>query len=428
MKRVDRKADLADGGADDLPRIASPPMTRWLRRGGAALLWIVVAVCLTLMIVPRYLDRIYYRGPVSGHFDGAHFFNPDGEDAIRITPRLLWRQLVNDPDRPAWPARVAVTPSKPPARVEGGAMLATWVGHATLLVQADGVNILTDPVWSDTAGPFGMGPRRFAEPGIRFEDLPKIDLVLVSHNHYDHMDLATLQRIWRRDRPVIVTSLGNDKVIGAGVPTFAVDWGASVALTDRGGEIEDGVPRCDPVTRCPQDRAVVTVTRNHHWDSRWFSDRNRALWSSFVVALPHGNFFFSGDTGLGDGKWPAEAAALGPIRFAAIPIGAFRFEPGEMGIGSHIGPEGAIRVWDGLGRPQAIPIHWGTFRLSREGYATPPRMLAGMLRCGGEDPRRFAAVRIGQPVAVAPLGTPPPAPDFAAIAACERDGRFAALR
>ncbi|MET0307995.1 MAG: MBL fold metallo-hydrolase [Sphingomonas sp.] len=383
-------------------------MIRWLRRGGAALLWIVVALCLTLTIVPRYLDRIYYRGPVSDHFDGTHFFNPDGEDPLRISTRLLWRQFVSDPDRPVWPARVAVTPSKPPARVEGGAMLATWVGHATLLVQADGVNILTDPVWSDTAGPFGMGPRRFAEPGIRFEDLPKIDLVLVSHNHYDHMDLATLKRLWDRDRPQIVTSLGNDAVIAqAGVPARALDWGQRATVMP-------GI--------------AVTVTRSHHWDSRWFTDRNRALWSSFVVALPGGNFFFAGDTGLGDGKWPAEAAALGPIRLAAIPIGAFRFQEGEMAGGSHIGPPGAIRVWNGLGRPQAIPIHWGTFRLSREGYATPPRMLEGMLRCGGADPARFAAVRIGQPVPIAPLGTPPPAPDFAAIDACQRAGRFDALR
>jgi L-ascorbate metabolism protein UlaG (beta-lactamase superfamily) len=383
-------------------------MNLWLRRAGALLLWTVVALCLIATIVPHYLDRIYYRGPTSGHFDGKHFFNPDGEDdALAKTPRfgLIWKRIFGDPTEPAWPGRVAVTPSRPPARVEGKAMLATWVGHATMLVQADGVNILTDPVWSDTAGPFGLGPRRVAEPGIRFEDLPRIDLVLVSHNHYDHMDVATLKRLWQRDRPLIVTSLGNDAVIG--VPSQALDWGQRVAVR----------PGID-----------VTVTRSHHWDSRWFADRNRALWSSFVVQLPHGNFFFSGDTGLGDGKWPAEAAALGPIRLAAIPIGAFRFEDGQMGIGSHIGPLGAIQVWDGLGRPQAIPIHWGTFRLSREGYATPPGMLDAMLRCGGADPGRFAAVRIGEPVTIAPLGTPPPPPDLAAIDACRRAGRFAALR
>jgi L-ascorbate metabolism protein UlaG (beta-lactamase superfamily) len=388
-------------------------MKPWLRRAGALLLWTVVALCLTLTVVPHYLDRIYYRGAPSGHFDGTHFFNPDGDDDRLTLTRgnrfgFIWRQLVGDPSRPAWPDRVGVTPSKPPARVEGGAMLATWVGHATLLVQADGVNILTDPVWSDTAGPFGIGPRRFAAPGIRFEDLPKIDLVLVSHNHYDHMDLATLKRIWDRDRPLIVTSLGNDAVIaGAGVPARSLDWGQRVTLK-------------------PGIEAVAT--RSHHWDSRWFADRNRALWSSFVVQLPHGNFFFAGDTGLGDGKWPAEAAALGPIRLAAIPIGAFRFEEGQMASGSHIGPEGAIRVWNGLGRPFAVPIHWGTFRLSREGYATPPRMLEGMLRCGGADPARFAAARIGQPAPVPPLGSPPPPADLAAVAVCERDGRFAALR
>ncbi|MEP9359441.1 MBL fold metallo-hydrolase [Sphingomonas sp. KR3-1] len=386
-------------------------MRRWLRRAGAALLWIVVVLCLAATIAPFFLDRVYYRGPASGHFDGRRFFNPDGE-ALDVSParrnRLLWQQVFGDPTRPAWPDKVAVMPDKPPARVDGGAMRVTWIGHATVLVQADGVNILTDPVWSDRAGPFGIGPQRVAEPGVRFADLPKIDLVLVSHNHYDHMDLATLRRLWDRDRPAIVTSLGNDTVIGgAGVPAQARDWGQRVVL-------RPGV--------------AVTVTRSHHWDSRWFTDRDRALWSSFVVTLPHGNFFFAGDTGLGDGKWPAEAAALGPIRFAAIPIGAFRFDEGQLAGASHIGPQGAIRVWDGLGRPFALPVHWGTFRLSREGYATPPQMLRGMLRCAGEDPARFAARRIGAGFDVPALGAVPPAPDYAGLDICIRKGRFDALR
>ncbi|MFS2111163.1 MBL fold metallo-hydrolase [Sphingomonas sp. Sphisp140] len=377
----------------------------------AVLLWAVVVLCLVATAAPFFLDRVYYRGPVSGHFDGTRFFNPDG-DALDISAtrrnRLLWQQVFGDPTRPAWPERVAVTPGKPPARVEGGAMRVTWIGHATVLVQADGVNILTDPVWSDTVGPFGFGPRRVAEPGVRFEDLPRIDLVLVSHNHYDHMDLPTLRRLSERDHPLVVTSLGNDRVIaGAGVASRALDWGQRIVL-------RSGV--------------AVTVTRSHHWGSRWFADRSRALWSSFVVQLPHGNFFFAGDTGLGDGKWPAEAAALGSVRFAAIPIGAFRFEEGQMASGSHIGPPDAIRVWDGLGRPEALAVHWGTFRLSREGYATPPAMLRGMLRCAGEDPARFAAHRIGETFAVPALGAAPPPPDYPGLDACIRDRRFAALR
>lgn len=386
---------------------------RFLRWTGTVLLWAVVAVCLIATVTPFFLDRIYYRGPASAHFDGQHFFNPDGEDSFSPSPhtsraKLIWTQLFGDSTRPAWPAQVTVTPGKPAARVTGDAMIATWVGHATMLVQADGVNILTDPVWSETVGPFGVGPRRVAEPGIKLEDLPRIDVVLISHDHYDHMDLATLKRIQARDHPLIVTSLGNDAILrGAGVESKALDWGQRIGVR----------PGVD-----------VVVTRNHHWGARWLTDRSRALWSSFVVQLPHGNFFFSGDTGLGDGKWPAEAAAHGPIRLAAIPIGAFRFEEGQMGIGSHIGPDGAVRVWNGLGRPFAIPIHWGTFRLSREGYWTPPRMLDGMLRCADEDPSRFAAARIGVPVSVPPLGAAPPPPNFAAMEACEQHGVFNALR
>jgi L-ascorbate metabolism protein UlaG (beta-lactamase superfamily) len=385
---------------------------RLLKPALAGLLWTVVVLCLALTVLPHFLDRIYYRGPVSAHFDGAHFFNPDGDDdRLSAGPgrtRLIARRIFGDSSQPAWPDHVAVRPSKPAPRVEGEAMRVTWIGHATVLVQADGLNILTDPVWSNHAGPFGFGPRRVAVPGIRFEDLPKIDLVLVSHNHYDHMDLTTLRRLWQRDRPIIVTSLGNDSVIGqAGIAATALDWGQGLA-------IRSGVR--------------VTVTRSHHWDSRWFSDRNRALWSSFVVQLPHGNVFFAGDTGLGDGKWPAEAAALGPIRFAAIPIGAFRFEEGQMASGSHIGPLDALRVWDGLGRPFALPIHWGTFRLSREGYDTPPRMLAAMQACAGTDPARFAPAAIGVPVEVPALGAAPPHPDMARVERCVREGRFDALR
>lgn len=403
---------------------------RWF---AAILLWTVVALCLTATVLPQFLDRIYYRGAESAHYDGQRFFNPDGEGAL-LPPGggsragLIWRQLFGDSTRPVWPDRVAVAPSKPPARVGEGEMLVTWVGHATLLVQADGLNILTDPIWSERAGPLGVGPARVAEPGIRFEDLPRIDLVLVSHNHYDHMDLATLKRLWARDKPLIVTSLGNDSVIGqAGVPSRALDWGRSVYHV--GGKWVDVRPReCAPRALC--GFPSVTVTRNHHWGSRWFRDRNRALWSSFVVGLPHGNFFFAGDTGIGDGKWPAEAAAFGPIRLAAIPVGAFRFVDKQMGTDSHIGPRDAIAVWESLGRPRAIPIHWGTFRLSREAYWTPPRLLRAMLRCAGGDAGQFASVMLGATTRIAPLGAQAraPAPDLAAIDRCTESGRFDAIR
>jgi L-ascorbate metabolism protein UlaG (beta-lactamase superfamily) len=363
-------------------------VTRLLKIVGGAILLLVVIGALIVTIVPQFLDRIYYRGATSSHFDGARFSNPDGDaDTRQIQPKgsgsgrasFFWKYFTGSDGRPAWPKSVAVNRIAPPARVEGERMVVTWVGHASVLIQTQGLNILTDPVWAEKAGPLGTGPRRVAEPGIAFDALPKIDVVLVSHNHYDHLDKATLKRLWERDRPRIVTSLGNDSVIGqTGAQATALDWGQRVA-------IKPGVS--------------VTVTRNHHWGSRWFTDRNRALWSSFVVTLPGGNVFFAGDTGMGDGQWPREAAALGPVRLALIPIGAFRFVDGQMESGSHIGPVDAVEVYRRLGAAHAIPIHWGTFRLSFEGYDTPPKLLAAAMRCTGQT--GFAPVTIGRPTEVA---------------------------
>ena len=385
----------------------------WIKRAGSVLLWLAIVACLAAVIVPDFLDARYYRGPRSAHFDGERFFNPDGGDDETITPTrssgMIARYVLGRDDRPGWPDKVRVVPAKPPARVEGERMLVTWVGHASVLVQTQGLNILTDPVWSDTVGPFGIGPRRIAEPGIRFEDLPKIDLVLVSHNHYDHMDLDTLKRLWDRDKPVIVTSLGNDSVIGeAGVPAKALDWGGRTTLA----------PGID-----------VVVNRNHHWGSRWFADRSRALWSSFVVKLPSGgNLFFGGDTGAGDLNWANEAAAYGPIRLAIIPIGAFRFTAGQMAAGSHIGPVDAVEVYRRLGAAHAIGVHWATFRLSYEAWDTPPRLLAAAERCAGLS--GFGTQPIGRIVEVPPYRSLPPRPAVPrdALLKCLDTPAVAALR
>ena len=402
-------------------------MTAVLKIVGGLLLLLVILLGLAVTVVPRFLDRIYYRGPASDHFDGQRFANPDGEEDTLRPPGsgsragFFWRYLTKRDGRPPWPDTVAVAPSKPAARVEGERMVVTWVGHATVLVQTNGLNILTDPVWSDRTGPFGRGPRRVAAPGIRFEDLPRIDLVLLSHNHYDHFDLPTLGRLWARDRPTVVTSLGNDTILRShGIEARATDWGGRV----------DVPGYCAPNADCvPAPAARVTVARVHHWGSRWFTDRNRALWSGFIVDLPAGgSLFFAGDTGFGDGKWPEEArrAAAGPIRFAILPIGAFRFVPGQMEIGSHMGPIQAVQVFDRLRATTALPVHWGTFRLSFEGYDTPPRMLHALMRCTGADPARFAAHGIGVPFDVAPAGEQQPL-DLSSQDRCARSEAVRAL-
>ncbi|PJI90010.1 Zn-dependent hydrolase [Sphingomonas koreensis] len=389
------------------------PVLRWT---SILLLWSVVTACLAVTIVPRYLDRIYYHGPDSGHYDGERFFNPDGEDTVRVPGNrrggragFLWRQATGADGRPEWPDRVAVHKEMPPARVDGGGMRATWVGHATVLIQANGLNILTDPIWSEVAGPFGLaGPRRTTAPAIDFDKLPKIDLVLVSHNHYDHLDLPTLKRLWARDKPAIITSLGNDTILrSAGIEARGLDWGERAAL-------RPGVE--------------VIVNRNHHWGSRWFTDRNRALWSSFVVTLPGGNLFFAGDTGAGDYKWADQAASYGPIRLAILPIGAFRFQEGEMRTGSHIGPGEAIKLWNRMGRPTTLPMHWGTFRLSWEGYWTPPRMLRAIQACAGETSGRFAPQSLGRAWDIPTLAAAPPPVSDARVDACMKDPAVTALR
>ena len=356
-------------------------LLKWI---GTALLFFVVALCLTPTLIPPFLDRIYYEGPRSDHFDGERFFNP-GFPAYQGGRPTGFINRVLGGGRAEWPERVAVTQTVPPPRVNGREMRVTWIGHATVLIQTQGLNILTDPIWSERASPFSFaGPKRVRAPGVAFERLPKIDLVLISHNHYDHMDLPTLQRLWERDRPAIVTSLGNDTILrGRGIEAAALDWG--------------GRKRIAPGVE-------VIVERNHHWGSRWGTDRNRALWSAFTVKLPDGNIFYAGDTGWGDGGWVAEAARSGPFRLAIIPIGAY--EPRDFMKTNHINPEEAVRIFEALKPARALGVHWGTFQLTFEPIGDPPKRLSALKRARSIASERFVATEVGESFSVPPVGTP----------------------
>ena len=374
-------------------------MRTLLRRLGTALLFLLVALCFAPSVVPPFLDRIYYRGPASGHFDGGRFFNPEDRPARprEIAPARFFNRWVTGEGRARWPDQVPVTPTVPPRRVDGQRMLVTWIGHATVLVQTDGLNILTDPIWSDRASPFSFaGPRRVRAPGVRFEDLPKIDLVLVSHNHYDHMDLATLKHLWDRDRPAIVTSLGNEAILrSAGIGATALDWsrGYKFLVDGKLTDAPSGVQEC-PANLSYCGDPIVRVERVHHWSSRWGVDRNRALWSGFSITLPGGNIFFAGDTGRGDGSWPAEAAKDGPYRLAILPIGAYA--PREIMQSNHMNPEEAVAAFRCLGARTALGVHWGTFQLTFEAIGDPPKRLAEALKAQGVAPERFMATEVGK--------------------------------
>jgi L-ascorbate metabolism protein UlaG (beta-lactamase superfamily) len=354
---------------------------RWI---GSAFLFLIIALCLSPTLVPPFLDRVYYRGLASNHFDGKRFFNP-GDPSPRGAsggPSRFANRWFGSEERARWPRSLPVRKSVPPARVAGDAMRVTWIGHATVLVQTRDLNILTDPVWAHRVSPFSfVGPARVRAPGVDFDRLPPVHLVLVSHNHYDHMDLATLERLWRRDRPLIVTSLGNDRILAArGIGAVAKDWGESVRLGP----------------------AEILVERNHHWSSRWGVDRNRALWSAFTIRLPGGNILFAGDTGFGDGGWVAEAARHGPFRLAIIPIGAY--EPRDFMKAHHVDPAEAMAIYRMLQPAAGLGMHWGTFQLSFEALDDPPRRLAALRAQAGRAGAGFMTVQPGGSFDVPVLG------------------------
>ncbi len=317
-----------------------------------------------------------YRGPVSGHFDGERFFNPGGAPPRGFGDLVRW-QLGGG--RAAWPDEFPspVPPDRPPARVERG-LRVTFVGHATFLIQADGLNLLTDPVWSERASPASwIGPRRHNPPGIAFDDLPPIHAVLVSHGHYDHLDAATLRRLWRRDRPMVVAPLGQDAAIreeDGQIAVRSVDWGDEVALGPA---------------------ATVFTEPAHHWSARGLGDRNRALWAAFVVRTASGTIYFAGDTGFAQGRTFAATAARHPsMDLALLPIGAY--EPRWFMAEQHMNPDEAVQALGILGASHALGYHWGTFQLTNEAVDAPPRDLAAALQTHGVPAERFAAARPGQ--------------------------------
>ena len=312
----------------------------------------------------------YYDGPVSDHFDGERFFYPGGPPDKSLGE--LFR-MIRDArrEREPWPVDPPTLPCPPPpARVEG--LRVSLIGHSTFLVQTQGVNLLTDPVWSERAGPWGwLGPRRVTPPALDIDALPPLDAILLTHNHYDHMDLATLARLAKTRPCPVWTPLGNDTILrrhDRSIDARALDWGQSAQI---------GALR-------------VTLEPALHWSARGRNDRRMALWGSFVVAGATGTIFYAGDTGYGDGSlFPEIAARHGKMRLALLPIGAYA--PRWFMREQHCDPEEALAIFAALGAEQAIACHWGTFRLTSEPYHEPPRRLAEALARAGIPAERFLA-------------------------------------
>lgn len=299
---------------------------------------------------------------------GKRFHNPWNPRNTGFLDFLRWRFTAK---RKYWPKKIQLKEIvKPLARVEGNEIHATFIGHATVLIQTQGLNILTDPIWSKKTGPFGMGVKRVVDPGIPFDLLPKIDLVLVTHGHYDHLDQPTLKRLRKRDNPHIIIPMGNEKYV-KGAETL--DWTQSTQY----GPLR------------------ITLEPVQHWSNRSLWDINKGLWGSFVIESPAGNFYLSGDTGYAKGlPFKHAKEKYGDFKFALLPIGAY--EPRWFMEYVHMNPEDAVKAHCDLGRPFTLGIHYGTFRLTDEGYNDPLIDLSKAREKFQVTEQRFRTLDIGK--------------------------------
>lgn len=284
-----------------------------------------------------------YQGPPSDYFDGAKFHNlvPIQRD---FSSYLKW---FTDRNPGKW-SHLPLAPigPPPPRRVTGSRLRVTHVNHSTVLLQTRGMNILTDPIWSDTAGPITyLGARRWRPPGLHFEDLPPIDVVIVSHAHYDHLDLPTLARLAESHNPRIFVGLGLAPLLKSHRidRVTEMDWWQS--------------ERIGPGLQ-------VTAVPVQHWSSRSLFDRNETLWAGYVIETPDGPLYFAGDTGMGP-HFELTRERFGRPRLALLPIGAYL--PRWFMKPVHISPREALEAHEILGALRSMAVHYGTFRLGEDG-------------------------------------------------------------
>ncbi len=279
--------------------------------------------------------------------------------------------------RTAWPARIDEAPRRPPP-LDGAVAVVTFIGHATFLIQTATGNILTDPMYSDRAGPFGLlGPRRVRQPAVRFDDLPPISTVLLSHNHYDHCDRPTLARLAKRFDPTVITPLGN---------------GALVKTT--------GLRKVEELDWWQDAKTLplpLTLTPAHHFSARTPFDRNRALWGGFTFDVANRRIYFAGDSAYAP-FFREVRRRLGPIDLALLPIGAY--EPRWFMRSVHMNPAEAVQAHLDLEAAASVAMHFGTFQLTTEGIDEPVRALEQARLAHHLEPSAFRAIGFGESVRV----------------------------
>ena len=319
-------------------------------------------------------SRPAYIGEVSNHFDGKRFFNLMPRES-RNYLKVVKGFFIGDIKLGQWQNKVNHLQKKPVERVYGDELVTTFINHSTVLLQTRGLNILTDPIWSEYCGPVSaLAPKRYRKPGIALEDLPPIDLVVVSHSHYDHMDLPSLQKLYKRFNPVFVVGLGNKSILTeAGIDKVEeLDWWQSYRLTDD---------------------FVVWGTPAQHWSRRGLFDQNKRLWMSYIFEAPGGPIFFAGDTAMAN-HFKMIRDKFGSIRLSLLPIGAFK--PELFMRGAHLSPKQAVEVHKILDSGRSIAIHYGTFRLGTDSQDDPLLALELALNQNSLDDSEFTVLDFGE--------------------------------
>jgi L-ascorbate metabolism protein UlaG (beta-lactamase superfamily) len=310
--------------------------------------------------------------PLSDHYDGQHFFNPGVLASSRGLRQVLRWRLRGERD--VWPSNLSNHAFPPPPNaVAEGSVAITFINHASFLIRLPGAVVLTDPIFSERCSPVAWaGPRRARPPGIALQDLPRPDIVLLSHNHYDHMDLPSLREIHRSHAPRFVTALGNAPILRRiGIASTELDWWQDVTV----------------------DGLRVTATQARHFSARTPFDRNRALWAGFLIQAGTSKILFAGDSGMG-GHWRDIRTRLGAPDFALLPVGAY--EPRWFMAAAHMNPAEAVQAHQDLGARRSIGMHFGTFQLTDEPIDAPLRALAEAKSAAGLTDDHFTTQDFGE--------------------------------
>lgn len=309
---------------------------------------VVAFIQIIILFIGYSISAPTYSGPKSDHFDGKKFLNPGGVKAKGLSDVLKWA-FSRKPGKWNRVTDHKVT-EKPRERIADRTRI-TYINHSTFLIQVDGINILTDPVWSDRVSPFSwIGPKRMRMPGVLFENLPPIDLVLLSHNHYDHLDLSTMKKLHYHHRPKIVTPLGvkqfldNQKMEVSAEIDWWDEWGYNESLS-------------------------IQAVPAQHFSGRGMFDRDATLWCGYLIKRNTGNIFFVGDTGYNESMFKEIGERGGKIEAALIPIGAY--EPRWFMEPIHTSPEEAIKIHLDVKSDMSIATHFGTFPLADDDQYAP---------------------------------------------------------